>query len=76
MAGDTVGELELDRHPLCSRGYHPDVPLELEEGEEVSEGIRGGVQEEEICHVARADIIRLIMNVLRKNEMLPYIHKN
>lgn len=66
MAGDTAGELELDRHPLCSCGYDPDVPLELEEGEEVSQGVWGGVQEEEICHVAGADIIQLITNLLEK----------
>ena len=57
MAGYITGELELDCYPLCSRGYHPDVPLELEEGEEVSEGVWGGVQEEAICHAAGADMI-------------------
>lgn len=57
MAGDTAGELELDRYSLCRCGYHPDVPLELEEGEEVSEGVWGGVQGEEICHAAGLDMI-------------------
>lgn len=59
MAGNTAGELELDRYPLCGRSHPPNVLLELEEGEEVPEGVRGRVQEEEVRHAAGVDMIIL-----------------
>ena len=53
MAWDCNGNLELEHRAVYGGGISADGELGMEEGEEVSEGVWGKVQKEEVRDVAR-----------------------